>query len=423
MYRPKLFAILTITFMLGQSIHSGYGLGERSFTHSASALSMSSRGIIPSFTENVSLSNPVTWNHLKFAYLAGNISGNEVSSNLGTNGHTDFNSLQFAVSIGSNYAWGFGVRPLFSHKLSLIGSSSDEFIVNGDTLNTQHFVDGSGGVSSLYTAIRFPITANEGAAIELDILFGSYRKDTKLRINDRDYHYYQRHIYDGSLYRLFLTSNRFNKGQIPANIYLMISGAIKSLRANHLSFQPFEDVNKNGYFDTSPPSDSPNPSSVPNAESSIFKNIYNPFEFGAGLDFKLKNNKSHIMAEFYHWKDNGNKSDELFSLKSLYIDQSNQYSISFAKFSSDDAFKLSQKIQYRSGVYFRHDNLYNNTSSVNEFGLTAGFGIKFGRAKNQLDFAYKYGLRSGDVKSDEIIQQITFGVQIGDLWFVKRRPK
>jgi len=420
MWHRNLLIILTISIVSGQSIHTAYGLGEMSFTHSASALSMSSRGIIPSFTENVSLSNPVTWNHLKFAYLAGNFSGTEAASNLGTNGQTGFSCLQFAVSIGRNYAWGFGVKPIFDQKLSLIGSSMGEFIVKGDTLSTQHFVDGSGGISSIYTALRFPITATEGAAIELDILFGSYRKDTKLRFDDRDYHYYQRHIYDGSLYKLFMSSTRFNKGKIPANIYLMISGSLKALKANQLSFQPFEDVNENGYFDTSPPSDSPNPSSVPTAEKITYKNIYDPFEFGFGLDFKLKN-KSHVMAEFHHWNDNGNKRSELFPLKSLYIDQSNQISISVSKFSLGDAFKLSQKMQYRSGMYFRYDNLLNNDSGVNEFGLTAGFGIKFGMAKNQLDFAYKYGLRSGEMISNEIIQQITFGVQIGDLWFVKRR--
>ena len=56
-------------------------------------------------------------------------------------------------------------------------------------------------------------------------------------------------------------------------------------------------------------------------------------------------------------------------------------------------------------------------------GISLGFGIKFGVANNQIDFAYKYGVRTSDLISNETIQHFTVGLQLGDLWFVKRRPK
>ncbi|MCH7612724.1 MAG: hypothetical protein IIB95_06525 [Candidatus Marinimicrobia bacterium] len=419
MWLRKLLLLFTISVAFSQSIHNAYGLGEIYFNHDASSLAMSSRGIIPSFTEDVSLSNPATWNNLKFAYLAGNYSGNEVSSELGVNGLTGFNSVHFVVPIGTKYAWGFGLRPVFNQQFLLKGSVS-EFIVNNDTLSTQHFIDGSGGVSSLYTALRFPLTSTEGLAIEFDILFGSFRKDTKFSFDNRTYHYLQRNIFTGTLYKLFIISNRFNNGKFPANIFFMISGSVRSLKAKQLSFQPFEDVNGNGYFDSSPPSDNPPPSSVPSAETTVYHNIYDPSELGFGLDFKIKN-KFHIMVEAHHWKDIGKKPNELFPLKSLYINESNQYSISISKFSPVAAIKMLQKMQYRAGLYYRKDILYTDLSPMNEFGLTVGFGIKFGLTNNQLDFAYKYGMRTGKMISDEIIQQITVGVHLGDLWFVKRR--
>jgi len=420
MWLRSLILIIPITVAFSQSIYNAYGLGEISFIHNASSMAMSSRGIIPSFTEDISLSNPATWNNLKFAYLAGNYSGNEVSSDLGVNGLSGLNSVQFAVPVGTKYAWGFGLKPVFNQQFMLKGSVS-EIIINNDTLSTQHFIDGSGGVSSLYTALRFPLTSTEGIAFELDILFGSFRKDTKFNFDDRDYHYFERNIFNGSLYKLFLTSNRYNNGKYAANMFFMVSGSLQSLDAEHISFQPFEDVNGNGYYDTSPPSDSPIPSSVPSAETAIFKDIFDPTEFGFGLDFKQKN-KSHIMVEFHHWKDNGHKPDDLFPMKSLYINESNQYSLSFSKFSPEAAFKLSQKMQYRGGLYYRKDNS-SGRSSMNEFGISVGFGIKFGLTNNQLDFAYKYASRSGKTISDEIIQQVTVGVHLGDIWFVKRRQK
>ena len=70
-----------------------------------------------------------------------------------------------------------------------------------------------------------------------------------------------------------------------------------------------------------------------------------------------------------------------------------------------------------AGIYIPADIL------VGKMGISLGFGIKFGVANNQIDFAYKYGVRTSDLISDETIQHFTVGLQLGDLWFVKRRPK
>jgi len=358
---------------------------------------------------------------LKYAYLAGNYTGNEVSSDLGVNGLSGFSSLQFAVPIGTKYAWGFGIKPVFFQQYMLEGSLS-EFIANGDTLITQHMMNGSGGVSSLYSSFRFPLSSTEAMAIEVDALFGSLRRNTKFLLNDRAYHLFQRNIFTGSLYRLFISSNRFYKGKTPAKVYFMISRSLKSLDAKQYTFQPFEDVNDNGYFDSSPPGDNPSPASIPRAEITFYRQIYDPSELGFGIDLK-KSERIHLMAEYYQWKDKSQIATGLFPLKSLYIKQSNQFSLGVAKFSPNVAFKFFHKIQLRSGFYYRKDILYDHSSLMNEFGLSVGFGIKFGLANNQLDFAYKYGLRSGEMISDEVIQHVSFGIHLGDRWFVKRRPK
>ena len=418
MWLRRFIIFLIISFAYGQSIHNAYGLGLISFNHNAADAAMSSRGIIPTLNQHISLSNPVTWNNLKFAYLTGNYTGNEFTSDDGENGLTGISSAQFAVPIGEKYAWGFGVKPLFNQQY-LIEDDQAEFYVQDDTLITKRSVDGSGGISIFYTALRFPVSAMENIAIELDILFGSLRKDSKLSIDQSVYHFFQRHLYSGSLYKIHFSSARLNSGKYPLNIYATFGGVLNSLKLKHHSFQPFEDVNLNGYYDGE---DNPSPAIIPSIEIDIYDNIFKPTELGIGFDWTL-NSGLHMMLEMHNWQDTGKKNQTLYPLLSHYVNQSQQVSLSFAKFSPEIAFKLSQKMQYRGGIYLRTDKMEEKGFQVNEMGISLGFGIKFGVANNQIDFAYRHGIRSGDFIQNENIQLFTVGLQLGDLWFVKRRPK
>ncbi len=418
MLHRRLILLSLFTVLNGQSIHNAFGLGLISFNHNAASTALASRGIIPSFNHNVSLSNPVTWNNFKYAYLSGNYNGDEYSSDLGVNGLSGISSAQFTVPIGDKYAWGFGLKPLFTQQF-LIEDDQAESYVEGDTLLTKRSVDGSGGISSLYTAIRFPLTMHEGIAVELDMLFGSLRKDSKFSIDQRTYHYFQRHLFSGSLYKIFLSSDRFNSNNRPINIYFMFSGVINPLEIKRYSFQPFEDINNNGYYDNA---DNPTPSSAPSAEINIYNNVLEPFEIGFGFDMLMKNDL-HLMLEAHSWNDSGYKDKTIFPLLSQYINKSQQVSLGIAQFSPETAFKFTQKIQYRGGVYYRRDFLEEMDNYVNELGISLGIGIKFGVANNQIDFAYRYGIRTSDIISDEQINHFTIGIQLGDVWFVKRRPK
>ena len=80
-------------------------------------------------------------------------------------------------------------------------------------------------------------------------------------------------------------------------------------------------------------------------------------------------------------------------------------------------------MQYRGGIYFKEEALFKHEKIANEMGFSLGIGIKFGVTNNQIDIAYKYGVRSGDPVWEETVQQVTVGFQLGDRWFIKRRPK
>ena len=59
-----------------------------------------------------------------------------------------------------------------------------------------------------------------------------------------------------------------------------------------------------------------------------------------------------------------------------------------------------------------------------EYGLSLGVGFNFGLTKNQIDISYLIGKREKILGvSEEIIQQISIGISLGDLWFEKRRSR
>ncbi|SVB46644.1 uncharacterized protein METZ01_LOCUS199498, partial [marine metagenome] len=45
----------------GQDVYSAYGVGELTFAPNAAVMGIGSNGLMPSFQENISLSNPSTW--------------------------------------------------------------------------------------------------------------------------------------------------------------------------------------------------------------------------------------------------------------------------------------------------------------------------------------------------------------------------
>ncbi len=421
MWPRKIIIVLTISTVAstvaGQSFHNAYGLGLITFEQNAASVASASRGIVPVYAENISVANPATWNHLKFAYLSSNYSGNKYASELGVNGVNGLNNIQYIVPIGEDGAWGFGFRTLFNQQYMLKGQI-DEFIVDQDTLSTQHLLTGSGGVAALYTGIRFPLTTDWGAGLQFEVLFGSLRRDLQSNLGSKEYHHFQRHLYKGALYKIFIASKQFYSDQIPLNLFIQFAGSINPLAVEQYKFQPFEDVDKNGYYNTN---DIPIPTSVPNAVIVNHENVYDPIEFGLGLDYTIREN-SHLFFELHSWQDKGGKPEQLFPLSKLFINRSDQVSFSFAKFANDVSFKFYQKIQYRSGIYFRKDQLIETNNNIYEVGLSMGIGIKFSVANNQLDLAYKIGMRRSQTLTEESVQQLTIGVSIGDRWFVKRRP-
>ena len=432
----KIF-ILIASLSYGQDVYSAYGVGELTFAPNAAVLGIGSSGLMPSFQENISLSNPSTWLGIPFAYLSVSYGGTQIKDrNYDYNNMlSGLNQFQFILPIKGLFAVGIGFQPYSSQLYSLSSNNIYEKFIEGDTLTINKAINGSGGISGLIFSLGAKITEKEQLGLKIEYLFGSNRRQTVFNIkedeHDLDYIYNQRNIYNGTLIGGYFSSNRFSFGSRK----LFLSGKVKivlhPLRINHFSFQPFEDSNGNGYYDIA---DYPRPVGVdsipPAAIDTVLSNQISPFEYAFGFDLELTE-MIHAQGEISLWSDLNDRKINLTSALNQRILSYQHFNIGIIRFARSLPRVWHESLHFRGGIIYRsyelENQLFANGQSenynINDIGLSVGFGIKFGVTKNQIDLGLNLINRSDSHNSDKLITNFNIGISIGDLWFVKRRVK
>ena len=89
---------------------------------------------------------------------------------------------------------------------------------------------------------------------------------------------------------------------------------------------------------------------------------------------------------------------------------------------SNDSFL--KRVSYRFGAYVQDDPRVLDGQTINNFGLTMGFGLPLSwqRKFSNLNLGFTYGRRSvGDLLSEEFIR-LSMGFTFNDKeWFIKRK--
>ena len=432
----KIF-ILIASLSYGQDVYSAYGVGELTFAPNAAVVGIGSSGLMPSFQENISLSNPSTWLGIPFAYLSVSYGGTQIKDrNYDYNNMlSGLNQFQFILPIKGLFAVGIGFQPYSSQLYSLSSNNIYEKFIEGDTLTINKAINGSGGISGLIFSLGAKITEKEQLGLKIEYLFGSNRRQTVFNIkedeHDLDYIYNQRNIYNGTLIDGYFSSKRFSFGSRKLFLSGMVKIVLHPLRINHFSFQPFEDSNGNGYYDIA---DYPRPVGVdsipPAAIDTVLSNQISPFEYAFGFDLELTE-MIHAQGEISLWSDLNDRKINLTSALNQRILSYQHFNIGIIRFARSLPRVWHESLHFRGGIIYRsyelENQLFANGQSenynINDIGLSVGFGIKFGVTKNQIDLGLNLINRSDSHNSDKLITNFNIGISIGDLWFVKRRVK
>jgi len=323
------------------------------------------------------------------------------------------------------YAFGLKLTPYLNRHYLLQGPEtpySDP--VFDDTLNVQYSASGAGGVNSFEAAFSLPVTSKERIGISFDLLFGSSREVKTTHIDDIGYILKERNLFKGSLFHLYLLSERLKIGKYDFNSYASFSVTIDPISLEQHIYSPFEDATSGqsdyGNYD---PWDFPSPSFILASKENNFTDIVEPMDMQLGFD--VIDNYVHYQLGWYHWQDN-NENASNFSLFKQQLKSSNHFNVSVCKFSQIKKNNVFDNFEYRFGLFLKKDNIISLTSSessITQKGVSLGIGYQFGPMKNQLDIGYSLSLQDGLQIKNEFIHSFNIGISIGDLWFVKRRQR
>ncbi|HIL86839.1 MAG TPA: hypothetical protein EYG56_04315 [Candidatus Marinimicrobia bacterium] len=393
---------------------NGYGYGMFSQNDEAAILGSGSVGLLPSFKNDVSLSNPSTWHKLSFTYL--NTSFESQSNKFGSSSskNSGLSSAKLIIPSKQKISFGLTFKPLFSREITVVDSTFDEFIFAGsDTLDYSRSNKTGGGSSMAQFAVGYKLTDTDDIGLGIDVIFGSSRSSQNLIIDSDDHLLQSRDYFSGSLIEFYYTTRRFSFNDNPLVLSLNYNFSLNDIDVENESYQAFLDLNSNNYHDSQ---DYPNVAAALMPTNAIFKNEISISDFKAGVDYEFAE-RYHAQLEVQSWNNNG-KNALSSSLYPGYIEGKSKINIGFLKFAKPYS---AEKFHFRAGLSFSDYDI-KNLDNVKEVGLGLGVGIEFGLMRNQIDIGYNLVNRDNIYNvGSETVQSFNVGVSIGDLWFVKRR--
>ena len=427
--------IFFISLCLTQGPLNSYGVGDLQDSNSASVGGSSSLGLVASYRQNISLSNPTTWPNLKYTFLSLSYSGFESTlKNNSKNGYSNLQSAQLIIPIRNKYALGIELHPYSYQKVDMIDTLGNNLIAFEDTLDLQKQFVQAGGVMAFDISASTSIFSRTNLALTFQLLFGSSRQSKNLLVDEIPYAISSRLNYSGVNTILFLKHYAFG-----FDFFLSSQFAFKPLEAIQTKLYPYFDTNKNGFHDFSydylnPGYDFPNPNDVPGPEQSRISNIHEPSSFSFGVSNTIYK-RLQVSIEYQKSKENAPYSDQIPNGFNKRIIENDKISFGAIWYPNKQSFKFLDNLTFRSGLFFNNfatDELSDDSTiriksknNVTEFGYSVGFGYKFKAVGNQIDFAYSSSLKSFEASgfSEERLRGFQIGISIADIWFIKRRQR
>ena len=122
--RNSIQVYLFLSLLFSQGTLNSFGIGNHQKWSSPSQGGIGSIGLVPSFQNEVSLSNPATWSNLKFTHLSVSYNGLESKINKASNSFSNLQSAQLIIPIKQKYSLGIELHPYAYQQVILTDSLS-----------------------------------------------------------------------------------------------------------------------------------------------------------------------------------------------------------------------------------------------------------------------------------------------------------
>lgn len=391
------------------SPYSFYGMGDINSNNTNEYKAMGGMSVY-SDSIHINLNNPASYSKLKLTTfsLGTSFKNYSLKSSDATEkaNRASIDYLALGLPLGK-FGVSFGLLP-YSATGYKINSLKE---VNGQKHSTQF--NGDGGINKVFAGVAYSILPNLQFGVDMGYNFGQIDNKTTIFVIDNGDDYF---IPNGTTE---VKSSEYSGVSI--NTGLQYTGKLKNYDwSASLTYSPETKLNTNNLTTLSIVNINNAVLERKTIEENTTKTI-NPSSLSVGLGIG-KNNKWFVGTEFTQTQNNKLNQNNIFS--NAKYEDSQRYSLGgfyIPKYNSFTSY--FDRIVYRGGFRYENTGLVLNNQSINDFAFNLGAGFPIGRNLTNLNIGVEYG-QKGTTKSNLIKENyfnLSVGISLNDLWFVKRK--
>lgn len=393
------------------SPYSYYGLGEIKFkgTHDVRAM-----GGVSIFNDSIQLNivNPASFSKLRSTAFT--IGANSSFTKFNTNGatekaqRTNIDYLAIGFPYGK-FGFTFGIMPY-----SAVGYKIENTIVQTDNSERNYRNLGEGNVNKIYFGAAYSITKKLSFGFDLGYNFGdittqyveSIYSPIVLQLRSREKN--NSKLTGISLNTGFLYKTKINsKLDLNAGITYHPEATLTSENERKIATIVY---NING-------------AEIISEENDIAVNdtklkIPSKFSFGLGIG---ENKKWAIGSEFT-FSNNSVMTNRFGAIENVSFENAKKIALGGFFVPKYDSFSnYLSRIAYRAGFRYENTGLVIDNTSIKDYAVTFGLGLPIGLSKINLGLELgKKGTNSNGLIEENYVN-LTVGLSLSDLWFIKRK--
>lgn len=389
------------------SPYSFYGIGESRFNGSVESRSMAGISIAPDST-HINLQNPAGYANLKWTAFTFAASNNHTKQKSGTSSasaqRNTFDYLSLGVPLGK-FGAAFGLLPYSS-----VGYRIEKESTNPSETNKRF--NGWGGLNRVFLGAGYRIMPN------LSIGVNAYYNFGKIQTNSLEY--FPDMLGSRELNVTDLSGVNFNIGmmyQAKINKKMTFFSSLyytpKSILVSN-NTETFSTVNYNSNFDLQ---------DVDVSDPVITKtdlNLPQKWTFGAGIG----DSKKWFFGSELSFQNVGKLANNYNTVANVTYEKYQKYSFGgYYTPNSNPFVSYAKRITYRGGFKYEKTGLIVDGTSINDVGMTFGFGLPITGSLSNVNLGFEFGKKG--TTSNNLVQEnyfnINIGVSLNDKWFVRSK--
>jgi hypothetical protein len=411
-----LFSLVSFAQEGTSSPYSFYGIGDVRFKGTVENTSMGGLSVVPD-SIHLNMVNPAMYSSLKLTTYAvgGTFSVNKLTTDTQSEKaqRTALNYLAVGIPL-KKLGIGFGLIPYSSVGYSLKSSSTDS-----NTLVTDSYDKGDGGVNKVFLGFGYQLT--KGLSIGADIQYNFGQINTQ-NISIR---------YDANGLPIQYATKEINKSIVNgANINTGISYQTKLNNKINLftsaTYSPSSSINLtntrtvslvqtvNG-IDSATVGD-PSEITVPSTKLNL------PSKYSIGLG--IGDSKKWIIGTELVFQNSSNFGNRFNDVSNVSYQNATKFTLGGYYIPNYKSFtNYFSRMVYRGGLRYENTGLVINNTSIKDAALTLGLGLPMRGTFSNINIGVEFGNRG--TKSAGLVNEnymnFNIGLSLNDRWFVKRK--